>query len=67
MDDEFSHYPGQILREDCLGVFTQSPFLSVHFHWTTTKRDYGSRTEAHFERGGRATEPYRRRASPRPY
>jgi len=28
---------------------------------------YGSRTEAHFERGGWATEPYRRRASPRPY
>ena len=36
MDDTFSQYPGQILRESRLGVFTQSPFLPVHFHWTTT-------------------------------
>ena len=36
MDETFFQYPGQILREDRLGVFTQSPFLPVHFHWTTT-------------------------------
>ena len=38
MDETFFQYPGQILREDRLGVFTQSPFLPVHFHWTTTER-----------------------------
>jgi predicted transposase YbfD/YdcC len=36
MDDKFFQYPDQILREDHLDLFTQSPFLPVHFHWTTT-------------------------------
>jgi hypothetical protein len=37
MNAKFSQHPGTILREDRLGLFTQSSFLSVHFHWTTTK------------------------------
>lgn len=36
MNEKFSQHPGQILREDRLGLFTPSPFLPVHFHWTTT-------------------------------
>ncbi len=36
MDDKFFQHPGQILSEGRLGLFTQSPFLPVHFHWTTT-------------------------------
>ena len=38
MNDKFSQYPGPILREGRLGLFTPSPFLPVHFHWTTTNR-----------------------------
>jgi hypothetical protein len=46
MDDKIFHHPGQILREDRLGLFTQFPFLSVHFHWTTTEGDgLGARQE----------------------
>jgi hypothetical protein len=37
MDDKLFQHPGQILREGRLGLFTQSPFLPVHFHWTTTR------------------------------
>jgi hypothetical protein len=40
MNEKFSQHPGQILREDRLGLFTPSPFLPVHFHWTTTDRLY---------------------------
>ena len=36
MNAKFSNHPGTILREDRLGLFTQSSFLPVHFHWTTT-------------------------------
>ncbi len=36
MNAKFSQHPGTILREDRLGLFTRSPFLPVHFHWTTT-------------------------------
>ena len=36
MDNKLFQHPGQILREDRLGLFTRSPFPSVHFHWTTT-------------------------------
>ena len=36
MDDKFFQHPGIILRESRLGLFTQSPFLTVHFHWTTS-------------------------------
>ncbi len=36
MNDKFSQHPGTILREDRLGLFTLTPFLPVHFHWTTT-------------------------------
>ena len=39
MDDKFFQHPGQILREGRLGLFTRSPFLPVHFHWTTTPLD----------------------------
>jgi len=37
MNAKFSNHPGTILREDRLGLFTQSSFLPVHFHWTTTE------------------------------
>ena len=37
MNDKFSQHPGTILREDRLGLFTLTPFLPVHFHWTTTE------------------------------
>ncbi len=36
MNDKFSQHPSTILREDRLGFFTLTPFLPVHFHWTTT-------------------------------
>ena len=36
MNETFSQHSGTILREDRLGLFTRSPFLPVHFHWTTT-------------------------------
>ena len=36
MNAKFFQHPGTILREDPLGLFTRSPFLPVHFHWTTT-------------------------------
>ena len=36
MNEKFPQYPGQLLREDRLGLFTPSPFLPVHLHWTTT-------------------------------
>ena len=37
MNDTFSQHPGTILEEDRLGLFTRSPFLPVHFYWTTTQ------------------------------
>ena len=40
MNETFSQHSGTILREDRLGVFTRSPFLPVHFHWTTTARQW---------------------------
>ncbi len=36
MNDKFSQHTGKNLREDGLGLFPQSSFLPVHFHWTTT-------------------------------
>ncbi len=36
MSENFFYHPDTILRTDCLDLFTRSPFLSVHFHWTTT-------------------------------
>ena len=47
MDDKLFQHPGQILREGRLGLFTQSPFLPVHFHWTTTKASLFSGKQAH--------------------
>jgi len=37
MNDKFSQHSSTILREDRLGFFTLTPFLPVHFHWTTTE------------------------------
>jgi hypothetical protein len=47
MNAKFSQHPGTSLREDRLGLLTQSSFLPVHFYWTTTPpASFSQRAEA---------------------